>query len=395
MSKKPSFEEMKKIGEQKGVPNITEEEYNAHASDKWSIETGLHRIANIRKKKEEDANKKIEVWEGYPLGGRDYIYKKKDTDELISVEEAKTQRITYLREDGSIVELTQWGDFKGQHGRKSEVEVEIVETAGTERTFIDNRLRGITVRDAKITVPKLLSLAKPVNRLVEDDKYHYVILHGVIGVFESEPVWKNGEKAGEYPTNYNKVPCLNFVLKTPSEEGGAKVFCRCQLSPTKFSRPFITVPDFNEMIDAGIEEYNISFQGRKVVVAGWLRRYDPQADIIYANLMCTAVVSAEDVMGELMSTPPTKEKAKPKPDTKTKPLPNEPPKPTETPKSTAPATGAGEKLQALKVKVDEAYQILGDDLTLAAFKEIHGDTGVSDKIVETVIAKRKKDGSSP
>ena len=376
-----TFEEVKKMAEAKGIADLTQEEYEAHVSEKWTVATGLRRVANSRKKKVEDADKKIEEWTGYPLGGRDFIHKIKDSDDYIDIEEAKSQKIPFLREDGALVELTQWGHFKGTHGRKSVVQVEIRTNEGATRTFVDNAITGIMTQDQRISTAALIAKAISVDDLKEEDKFQNIIIHGEIGKFEEEPKWEGGEKVDVYPINYNKVPCLQFTLKGPTN----KVFLRCQLAPTKFGKPFINVEDFEGMKDApSIDEYAIAFGGMKVIVVGWLRRYDPQAEVIYCNMMATAIFPSDVVI-------PTQEKL---PDaTKTPPKAPTTPQKGENPKA-APPTGDGtaaSKLKIVKDRVKGAYDILGDDLDLKAFKEIEGDFGMADKVLEAVIEKVKKD----
>ena len=380
-SMRKTFEEVKKMAEKQGIDSLTQEEYEAHVSEHWTVATALRRVSNARKKKVEDADKKIEEWTGYPLGGRDFIHKIRDSDDYLNIEDAKSQKIPFLRDDGAIVELTQWGHFKGTHGRKSVMQVEVRTKKGAERTFVDNVITGVMVQDQKISMSALLAKAISVDDLTEQDKNNYIIVHGEMGKFEQEPKWENGEKVDVYPMNYNKVPCLQFSMKGP----GGKTFLRCQLAPTKYGRPLIAVEDFEAMMDAkGIEEYAISFGGHKVIVVGWLRRFDPQAEVIYANLMATAIFPADVNV-------PTQDKIDaPKAQPKTPPAPPAPTK-DEKPKD-APASGAtAEKLKITMEKVRGTYDILGNDLTLESFKEVEGNTGIADKVLAAIIEKVKKE----
>lgn len=384
---KPIFEEFKRIAALKGVPDVTEAEYAAHVNDKWSNDTAVRRVLNSRKKQVEDANKEIVNWTGFPLGGRDYIHKISGSDSYIDIEQARTQRITFLRDDGVLKELTQWGDFKGQHGRKSTIEVEITENQGETRTFIDNTVRKITIGDQKVSLAALLKKAVSVDDIAEGDRYNLVAVTGkVYGRFEGEPKWEAGSKIDTFPLNYNRAPTLFFVMKGDA----GKVYLRVHLAPTKHAKPYITVPDFEGIAELNDpEQYNISFTGREVLVVGWLRKFEPQADVVYADLMATAIVPAEVSEGaglqqDITKVPP---KVQPKPPAAVPPSP--PPAKTETPADTTKA--AESKLKIAKDAVVEALNILGDDLTVLAFKEINTNLGLSDQILGAIIEAVKKE----
>jgi len=190
-----SIDEFRKVAEQSGLADISSQEYSEHAEGKpWSVRTSIQRIKNARRQPGGEVKEKG-VMIGYALGGRDFTYMG------IRPEQSKSQFITVLTDQGELRELTQWGDYKGIHGRKTEWEYDRTEKEGQDgRLFSNLNVRSTRVFDDKVSLIKLKKIAKNVDEITKEDQYKLVAAKGHISwKWEEETMWGNeyGQKEGQ------------------------------------------------------------------------------------------------------------------------------------------------------------------------------------------------------
>lgn len=291
-AEKLGHEKFAAMAASKGLKDVTEAEFAAHKQ--WSTTTAMTRIRNSRRGTSGGNSGPVEkaLLIGYPLGGRDFVYRG------ITVDNAKSQFITVLTDDG-FKEISQWGAAKFGHGHLAEFELDVSESTLADGRVVENRnIRTATVKDAPLPMERLKKIAKTVGNLDESDVKTIVAVRGVIGPkWDTEPIFEDAEVVGQQPVCYNKQPCLNFLLFDEAEQGGNVV--RARLQPRKHSVPFITVEDFTEMAATeNIEEYRSSFTGRIVYVVGFVMKANDARTKRFFQLAVSAIIDTGEIQME-------------------------------------------------------------------------------------------------
>jgi len=357
------YEKFVEIASEHGVSEVTPTEWEKHAKGKeWTVNTAIIRIKNERKGL---GIPKREVWEGYPLGGRDFTYRG------IDIEDARSQFISFLRKDGELLELTCFGHFKGKHNYKSEIEIETVTKQGktVETTFVNHNIRSVTVFDDKLSIKKLIDKAIPVGMITEDMLYKTVAVYGYISdQIEKIPIFSDdGEIIDDYNTYFNSMPCFQFMLK------GENQWVRVKLSPTKHAEHYTNIEDLGVICkNNDLGELISSLAGRGVVVVGCVRNISEGQDgYTFVTIDATAVIETE--IPELVEEGEEIEE-------------------TEITES-AEEKEARNIVAELKQNIRDAYAVLGDSITVQSVRELGIGEGISDTILEKVIEKVRSEES--
>jgi len=389
-----TYESFVKLGNENGVNDITKDEFSKHLEGKlWSPSRALVMVKNGRKKAVEDANKTIEVHIGYPLGGRDFVYKG------ITIEKAKSQLIPFLLPDGSILELTEFGSFKGKHLYQTEVEVEVSQKQGAERMYINHNIRGVRILEDKIDLKRLMKDAKQIGDITEDSKYEHIILLGKADHFDVEPTFEGGNKVGNYPLMYNGKPCFNISFRKN------KLWVRASCAPQKHSEHVLEIPDLLEVFKTeDVMAITSAYKDEWFLVVGMVKRFDFSEQGEYINVDATAMFMLPENLKVFLDTqsPAVEETSKPAPqpmsDFNTPPKPNEPtiytaPAPAALPKPANPSYDkekAMKHIEELKAKIKEGREILGDDFTIQGLRDLGMvSTSVPDTIIQKIIDESK------
>ncbi len=365
-----SYEEFVKFSIANDLENVTQDEFKEYVEGKlWSNSRAVTMIRNARKKKESDADKHIEVLVGYPLGGRDFVYKG------IQWNQAKSQLIPLLLPDGEILELTQFGEFKGKHFRKCEVEIEVTEKTGTERTFTNRIIRSVRIMDDKMDLPKIVSRAKPFFDITENDKYEYLVLHGVVDHFDKEPIFQDGVKTGYQEHILNNKPVFNYVMKNENK------WVRVSLSPSKHCEHVLEVPDLDQIAHTeSTDMLTNAFAGERFLAVGIVKRYDYADKGDFINVDATAIF----LIPEGTTLPDSPKTIHPAPIAKSEPIGTS--KPETTKQGSFSSESAKQALDKLEKSLHEGREILGQDFSVQGCRDLGLiPESIPDPIIEKMI----------
>jgi len=391
--------DINKIAAMRGMSPITDEEYEQNK--KWSLRTAIINIKNVREKATDGMVGA--TTKAFLLGGRDFIRKS------IPIEDAKSQMVlAYIEDEDKDVsylrEYTVWGKMHGaKHGDGVLMEVKFKQSESNGVTYDNytaNKIISQTKRDPATLNTLLNHIAEQVGtktpgQLTEDDLVGAsgcgVIIEGRIVNIEGEPIWEDGSIVDQYPYYYRynaddtkeveKQPCIKLGL---ASEGITKV--QIDLKPARYSELLIAFPDLDEIVQVEEGEMFNLLLNQWIRVFGVAIKYT-EGEPEYYYIDCSAIQAIDGPTNNEQATLDIGTESDPEPDPKSAEATIQP----EPKKNVQEA--AQNKVTIVKGIVQEAYGILGDEITLQSFKELDVLEGleVTDALLAAAINRVIKD----
>jgi hypothetical protein len=266
-----TYEEFKRECENSGLPNVTEEEYKAHAPDSaagknWTLMIAMRRVRNARRGVGVAAATTTIV--GYPLGGREFA--------PVDDKPAWKQFIPILVPKQGIVELDYEGEFPGTHGLRTEFHYEESRKPKKDGSgeWLNRTIRECVMGTDKLTLETLRANATDIDALNEAEHLKKcVILVGRMSDnwYAERTFNEEGKPDGDWPLEYNGWPVMQFGL-----EAGKVNTVKCRFMPRSLSKPLIAFPGFVDIAHgvATVGEMAQSYAGADVIVAGYVSRFE-------------------------------------------------------------------------------------------------------------------------
>lgn len=287
MPEKIEYEVFKDFCVNAGLNDVSEDEYQEYYVGKpGSPSTAIRRITNARRRIERDADRVMETYTGYPLGGRDTVGRNRP------LEQAKGQYITFLTDGGELMEFSQFGTFKGEHGRKCEIEVEMTTREYQGQEYENRVIRSVKILDGRVTVSKIKKAGIGIDDVESSMLYKPIIVVGEAGeMWDAEYQWEDDQKTDPYPLYFNEQFCGTFTMKNGEEQS-----VRSRVKPTKYARGLFLLADFDEIakMDDAVE-MSTAFCGKQIAVVGTLASYNLGTQRTWATVNTTAII---DISGE-------------------------------------------------------------------------------------------------
>jgi hypothetical protein len=398
--------------EEMGLKDVTEEEWKVHSPSPanarhWGLMTAVRRIKNARRGI--GVPKDMRVVIGYPLGGREYVPGDGDLDK------SWKQFIPILTKDG-LVEVDTEGEYKGQHGAKSEIRYEESTTPRKDGDgFYTNRtIQEVIVGKESVPMSALRARVLGIDDLTRDMLKTPVIVSGVIGDrWYPEKIFEDRKPVDEWAVWLNENPCFQFDMT------GHNSILKVRFTPRKISKAMIEVKDFNDVARGGnMASVAQSFSGTPVIVVGILSRWEDARSANgknYVQLIATAMfeipadpeqaklgdpADEEAVFNQKVEAAPVKPApATPQPAAPPPAPPVETKKPKEvpplTPSTTPPPSSVQARSAAIREGVRKAAEALGgiDKVTVQAAMEVNKAIwtwGPSNQTIQIAIDREKQ-----